>query len=507
MGLGPGLLLSGNYFILRNTRVPAILGEPSYLSHPAMERLLNNSAAVELEATAYFRGIVKWFALGVPKITGFSVDSLRGVVKAIINSETPLNPLLTGIYMDEKKLDGTVCGNGYTAAVPFPLSNGVHAFTCVAGNSNGNFAKSKSFSYTVDRPAETLIYNIENQPVGCLARLRIAVLDCYRSPVRDGTPVIKNDQVVTYTENGIALFYVPVTDTAGSVYISCDNAIAHPVIPAGSSAIPPFQGFVSSLDSNFNVPLCLITIGDTAYTPDRNGFFSITAADTSISITSAFRAEGFQDDTEKLNRSKLNLIKLKPSARGILIGKKIVIDPEFGGAEFGGISPDGIRACDITRKIAYEAAGLLRQYGARVSLARQEDHTINITERIFTSEEIVSDMYIVIRSDSVKTPPYVSYFPGSSLGRIVAENMARQWYKNSGDSAAVLQEPAFVMQQTQCPAITLSLSPLNSPAIYHKNSSKVAQTILYGLIAFYSENFKSGKRISSAQRGRNAISD
>ncbi|RMH59993.1 MAG: hypothetical protein D6679_00250 [Candidatus Hydrogenedentota bacterium] len=52
----------GNYFILRKTHCPAILGEPSYLSHPRNEDVLRTNGALMREALAYYRGIIEYFA-------------------------------------------------------------------------------------------------------------------------------------------------------------------------------------------------------------------------------------------------------------------------------------------------------------------------------------------------------------------------------------------------------------------------------------------------------------
>lgn len=491
LGLGPSQLLCGNYFILRNPKVPTLIGEPSYLSHPAMERLFHDSAALELEAIAYFRGIVKWFALGVPKISGFSIDFVNGMVTATISSEIPLDPLLTSLFFDGTRLNGKICQNGYTAALPFPLTNGTHTFNCIAGNINGNFSTSKSFPYTIDRPAETLIAAVEKQPAGSLVRLRITALDSYGYPVHNGTKVLQKDQGAAYTENGVVNFYIPAGQTAKSVDITCGSITLQPTIPAGLNGLQPFQGFISSIDSNFKTTACLISIAVLDVAPDRSGFFSFTLPDTGLDISATFTAAGFLDTTEILSRGKVNLIQLTPAAQGVLIGKKIIIDPEFGGAESGGISTCGVRACDITRKYAYETAGLLQKYGGEVRLARQEDHTVHVTERVLTAENYSAEMYIIIRSDSLNQLPYISYYPGSKLGKKIAEKMAIEWHKVSGDSAAVLEEFAYVMQQTQCPAVTLSLGPLGVfDPLNHKISQNLAKAILNGLIDFYLETKK-----------------
>jgi N-acetylmuramoyl-L-alanine amidase len=499
LGLGPSLLLCGNFFILRSPTVPTVLGEASYLSHPAIERLLRDSAALHLEATAYFRGIVKWFALGVPKITAFSVDTAGGSVTAAIAGETPLDPLLTGIYCNGTRLQGKVIDNGYSAALPVPLTNKVNVFECVAGNGSGNRATTTRFSYTVDRPAGTLAAAIENQPVGSVARLRITALDTYGYPVKNGTPVVQNGHDTALTEDGIALFYVPVADTARSVDMACGKVMVHPVIPPGYRGPPPLQGFVASKeaassDASCTLPACLVSIDGKSVPTDRNGFFSCLLTDTNTDISAVVTAAGFIDTAVTLNILKVNRIRLSPRAHGILFGKRIFIDPEFGGAETGGISAKGIRACDISRKIAYTTAGMLREYGAEVLLARELDHTIHPTERVFSAENIAAEVYIVIRSDSLRISPYIAISPGSTLGQQLAVHLSREWGKLSDDPVAILEEPAFVLQQTQCPAVAVSFCPLPSlDPLYSGNAQKIAKTVCNGLIDFFTGNSSSKK--------------
>jgi hypothetical protein len=74
------------------------------------------------------------------------------------------------------------------------------------------------------------------------------------------------------------------------------------------------------------------------------------------------------------------------------------------------------------------------------------------------------------------------------LGKKIAEKMAFEWHKVSRDSALILEEHALVMQQTQCPAVTLSLCPLNVlDPLSTKKPLKIAETVINGLIDFYLE--------------------
>jgi N-acetylmuramoyl-L-alanine amidase len=487
LGLGPGFLQGGNFFVLRNPCVPSLIGEPSYLSHPEMERLLSDTAALQLEAAAYFRGIVRWFAQGTPKITGFAIDSLRGMITAKIESDVPLDPFLTGMEFQGKRLNGRIENNGFTAALGRPLSNGIHTVRCFAGNRSGNLGITSVFSFTVDRPAETLFTTIDGQSIGSLTRLQVTVLDNQHLPVKDMTLVSLKGQGASLTKGGIALFYVPVAETTTSAFVACGRASIHADIPAGKRCKGPFQGFVISSDS-IETPLsCLISVSGETIAADENGFFSITRGDTLNNISAVFAMPGFLDTTVNLSRKTVHFIRLAPRARGVLRGKKIIIDPEFGGAEPGGISAIGTRVCDVTRKIGAITAGLLRQYGGEVSLAREEDRTAPATERVFVAENNAADVYIAVRSDSVGTVPYVSYLSGSEMGQKIAERMARQWSRTSGDSTPIREEHNFVLQHTPCPAITVSFCPLHSAHVLDFNKYRtIAQTLLEGLVDYYS---------------------
>src|SRR5262245_5174261 len=66
LGIDVGEVRQGNYYVLRNVAVPAVLGESSYLTHPPVEAQLELSHAQELEAEAYFLGILDYCRRGLP---------------------------------------------------------------------------------------------------------------------------------------------------------------------------------------------------------------------------------------------------------------------------------------------------------------------------------------------------------------------------------------------------------------------------------------------------------
>ncbi|MHB8080469.1 MAG: N-acetylmuramoyl-L-alanine amidase family protein, partial [Candidatus Krumholzibacteriia bacterium] len=65
--VAPARILPGNFRLLRESRVPAVLGEAAMISHPGMERRLARDDKQALEAQAWFLGLLDYFAGGSPR--------------------------------------------------------------------------------------------------------------------------------------------------------------------------------------------------------------------------------------------------------------------------------------------------------------------------------------------------------------------------------------------------------------------------------------------------------
>lgn len=72
----PAKIMAGNFHVLRNSPVPAVLGEPSMISNPVIEKRLSLAAKQELEAKAYFLGLLEYFAGGMPRWTSDYGDTI-----------------------------------------------------------------------------------------------------------------------------------------------------------------------------------------------------------------------------------------------------------------------------------------------------------------------------------------------------------------------------------------------------------------------------------------------
>jgi len=485
LGMGPSYLTSGNYFILRTTPVPSILGEASYLSHPVMEQLLSDSVALSVEAAAYFRGIVRWFASGVPKIASVTIDTAENTITSSIKTDVPLCPSYTAICLDGTQLTGKLLGNRYVAALSGPLANGTHNIVCKAGNSNGNYAPQKKVSLFINRKAHAMFPSWVPLCPGATVRLQVKVVDAYGIAVIDGKEVVADGGDTARTVAGSALLYVKAGAVDTFCVLTCDSICDTVTIRSVQDGAAPVQGFVVATGTALPPTGCILSYEGGEVPADRNGFFSFNPQkkvgdELQVSAT----APGFQLVTALLKRGSINRIETVMYADALLFGKKIMVDPEHGGSQSGGISSTGVRASDCNRKIALLVAGFLREYGAQVLFARTDDRTVDTTERVFASENPPADLYLVIRTNSNDTVPYISWYPGSEKGGLLAHSLVDAWNRTTGNMAQRRAQPDYIMQQTRCPAVTIALGSLCTPG-KPATAEAIAKTVRDGVVAFY----------------------
>lgn len=126
----PARILPGGFHVLRNSPVPAVLGEPAMISNPVMEGRLSLARSLELEARAYFLGLRDYFAAGSPRWLTEHPDTLdvAGEVQELHWRFEPGDPVAPGLDPASVtlRIDGRVAdlagispdGLAYTASVP-----------------------------------------------------------------------------------------------------------------------------------------------------------------------------------------------------------------------------------------------------------------------------------------------------------------------------------------------------------------------------------------------------
>lgn len=484
LGMAGNNLSMGNYFVLRNTHVPAVLGEPSYISTAEVEAVLKNPAKLEIEADAYFRGIAEWFKNGFPKITYLDYDSSANLLMATVQSDADLNPNAGEFILDGKRLPFNIEGNRILAPISGILENGYHTATLRVVNTNGNSSSIRERKFGLNR-LPVLLNVFYNPPVGRAGQIvpvRVSVSDALGMPVMDGTLISSSLDQKTITRNGRGTLY-PVYGKQSKLTVTCGDAACEFMIKTSIGSFPVLQGFVKSGNNALRANL-LCYPGGIPTASDENGFFECPDSIKQIK----FSCMGYQDTLVEVDKSKTNQILLKKFENGILFGKRIVLDPEFGGLENGGTGPSGERASDINRLIAENTRTRLQKAGAVVVMAREGDRSVTVSDRIELANEPLADVYILIHCDTDETKPYVAHYPNSQFGGNLSQAIIKAAMRDFNPERREIIN--FITQQTPCTCAMVSFvsTQLTNPMDL-KRIDGVSESIFNGLLLFFKTPF------------------
>ena len=149
-------------------------------------------------------------------------------------------------------------------------------------------------------------------------------------------------------------------------------------------------------------------------------------------------------------------------AGGVLLGRRILLDPDGGGEDSGGMGTSGTRASFYNMQVAQALASMLEAAGAAVALARRGDVAASEVERVRVSEEFHADRYLRIghRPEPAHIGTYFSSAPGRTWGAHVAS-----WLARLGLPAPPVQDDAqYPLQQTSCTAIYVATRRVDEAA-------------------------------------------
>jgi len=485
LGLGTSELYCANYYVLRDPSVPTVLGEASYLSNTIMERLLNDTNVLKYEAKTYLEGICAWVEGGLVSIGSLAFDTSTGMLTIEIKSDSVIDPMLTQVHFNGNKLPGTLQENKYKVRVPDNIPNGKQRFTVIAMNRNGHSSMKKLLPVIINRePADmNIISNCRESDQ--IVKITVTVIDNHGCAIIDSTEVVC-DRDTAYTIKGEALFYLQKDDVVDSLMFSCMSIVKKAKIGIVQDSVQSIQGFVYADSNETPVADCCVQNASSVTFTDRSGFFSLLEKDVLQDSRIHLSANGYKDTIIHLTGGFVKSIVLSPVASGTLFGKRIVIDPEFGGTETGGINKHGIRASDKNQAIAKHLAAVLERSGANVTMARNDDRTVTLTDRLEVAEKHNAQCYIIIRTDSVTTNPELVICQRSTYGRQIAESMKSHWKKFTGETVPIREEVSFILQQTRCPAIVLSLCKYDGKQVVDsKKNGLIEKMVVEGLSEYF----------------------
>jgi N-acetylmuramoyl-L-alanine amidase len=485
LGIERGEVRQGNYLILRESRVPAVLGESSYLTHPSVEERLKLSESQKLEAEAYFLGILEFFQRGVPRVAQVApVDSVFETVPELVYTlEDDGGPGIDpdGIFMtlNGRRVTPVIDPLAQRATYPPPwdLANGPYEARFSARNVGGNTSAVLSTRFAVDFPPEFASFEISPQfapQLGRAMRARIRLLDRRGLSVADGTTAFVTTAAATDTvwaavvDGSIdAVVETPVSSETLTVYAGCRGKLFERTVDVNPDAGIATRAYhIRDAVTGLPIEDALVTLnGSARASASRTGSFvfdyrSGPGASDSTEAFLSINAAGYVP-VVMAGTPPSNTIEMTPWFGGTLTGLRFVVDPEGGRATKTGIGPLGLSGAHANLQVARYLAGYLRAGGSQVLLTRTNDEVRTPEDIARMTNRFIADRYIEVRHRSapVDSPLVVTayFFPGSSGGARMAADVStamsdRLGYPGKGPYDTV----TYPLQQTACPAIVVA---------------------------------------------------
>jgi N-acetylmuramoyl-L-alanine amidase len=482
LGIDIGEVRQGNYYVLRNVDVPAVLGESSYLTHPPVEEKLQLSRIQELEAEAYFLGILDYTRRGIPRVSSVGpIDSLQTEVPTVtcaFEDRGGLGIDPDGVHMtvNGEAVAAVVAPDGRRASYPLPWDapNGAYQIDVTARNLGGNTSPVASTKFRIEQPPALAALDPIPARIargGGTVRLRARILDRRGLPVADGTPVemttthVREPMRTTMKDGAVEFaFEVPsgvskpvrVDVAAGGKHFTTD-------IPVESARKTAWRTLTAA-DATTGEPIvgAVLSQGDSVLAhASASGAYGF-AREGTVRLT----APGYRPvDIPEGGPASVTML---PWFDGILRGKRFVIDPQGGPPQTVGVGPLGLSAAHINLRVAIYLEGFLRAAGADVRLART-DEEVRLPEDVARlTNRFRADRYVEIRHPNAPadSPRVVRafFFPGSARGEEIARGVGSATARRlhiplRGPSDTV----TYALQQTACPAIVVALPSISSP--------------------------------------------
>ncbi|MFO7976480.1 MAG: N-acetylmuramoyl-L-alanine amidase, partial [Candidatus Hydrogenedentota bacterium] len=463
----PKRLLPGNYKVLREARVPAVLMETSYLTNARNAAFMATRYGVEKEAAGLASGLAAYFAMDPPSVISHTLaDYAGGRTQALVftlDGGLPLDRETLELRVDGRLVDGMTVENNATLTwfLGSILRNGAREVSLFARNRHGASLLYEAVA-TVDRPPAFLtVHQYPEDPVrasGIEYLFEVYVTDRFGLPVADGTPVTVNGNLLrAKTEGGTARCYF-LEDTLPSHLIIEAGGIAERLTPRfGNQTYRTVRlhkaGSTEAVDG-----VTAFSEGTILGTSNSDGWLPIPANTRLLSL----RRRGYDDIAVRLSGGHA-VVGLIPAAGGALHGKTVVLDAANGGSDAGAIGPSGLRASDVAFDVVRRVANRLRDLGAHVVMTREDDNDPPLLERVRLSDAVGASIHVVVAfgadTASAKVVDERGYLTGANVqfaahypGSINGERLARTISKAMGN-LPVTSSVTYVLQQTACPAV------------------------------------------------------
>ena len=496
IGLTRQAIRPGNYYVLRNNRGPAVLGEASYLSHQGTERKLHGQAARQVEAYSYLLGIIDYLSGGIPVIENLQVpgpsplqDPYPQVVARIYDEKT-------GLGIDPQRLevalDGVTLPAGYDQSTGFlgartlqPLANGTHRASVRVRNLKGNAAREAVLDFQVAVPPAyiRIVSSLSQLPLDGRTPVELTAVagDMWGRPVVDSTEVLFEfsdpnlpSQAVSTSGGKASMSVIPAVNRPLTVRASIGDVSTEIVLPLGQ--LEKGLLVVQTMDKKEGRILGWVRInipGVGFYTTGEDGFLILNGLDEGTYGVEMER-DGYRAAQEKVtvsnSRTAVLNAALEPLLGGALLGKKVVIDPQGGLDDPGELGGLGTREADINFAVAAYLKNYLERAGAEVFLTRTVEESPGIWERVIRAENFQGDVLVALAHEgrvakgilpATAVYHYSSSTNGASMAGLVGGSL--RGFAGRPFRGAM---PGYqrILQQVSCPAIWVRAASVADPA-------------------------------------------
>jgi N-acetylmuramoyl-L-alanine amidase len=486
--------MGGNYYVLRNSPVPSILCEPSFISNPAIESKLMLAEKQRLEAEVYFISLVDYFSRGTPEIVELkpegTVTEAQPEIRVAFSENSTIDLASVSVLLDDEVVDLSKIGPNLFSGFPQEaLASGPHTLQASARSTGGNSSPLAEDDFIVDLEPEIVTLAATPEAVGSPYPQKIAalVLDANGNPVADSTRVgfsWTGGSTSGITLGGKASVFVGKEVPFGTLrlevkcgglkkaisleqseagqYISgfILDAAGHPLegatVTSGTVHRPGDAKAAGDMDSG---------IPGISAVSDELGFFVIMAPggesfdEWSLEVS----RRGYRRVIAASGSDSYPTIRLETFLKNLAPGTVLTLDAAGGGEETGWIGPTGVKASDLNLAVAERLAGLFRSAGIGVALTRDADQKVGPEQRVMAAEDANSTLLISIsHRENEDGKVILGHFPGSSGGGRISGILAEEIEDISRYETEIAETADYLIQQTSCPAVKVVFPVGNS---------------------------------------------
>jgi len=505
-------IIPGNYYVLRNIRATAILGEASFLSHEEDEEKLAFFRSLREEALAYYRGIRNYLTKGVPQIYGLKPDqevlaNPPSEISGYMKDAMGIDPRSISMILDgrsvEFSLDPVI---GKISHCPkSPLSNSQHSFRIEGRNRAGNAAKAGRGFFTVNCPPDRITLSLSPADNTGVKEIEVEVLDKNALPVIDDTPVeiwTKRGKILAstlFTHKGKAKTYLIADSTTGKAKVTarCGKISTHTRTILSQPSLPIF---VVQIRNRHGKPIgsVEVSIGEREAFTDPSGYAIVEVPPINHerkTYTIGIAKSGYRtlSPSIELTSDKINCreFTLESENEGILDHKKFILDPELGltGIQEGTLDPE--KVTEWNEALARGLKEWFEAADATCNVTTEETPFPTVIDRLLFSSEKKGDYFITVRHQEQGCS--VGYYFKSEIGERLARSVRDSIIQTLGVAECrTVESSEFTIVHTEMPSILISLPLYSLSEGKDRDETMLKETsaIYQGIIQFFKSSIQ-----------------